>query len=235
MLQLAEIQEFKRVAPAENLALSIVHDLRNPLSAISGCAELLASATLDAEQTRRIATNVWRASERMKSLLTEFVATAREKKERWELCSLRAVLAASRDEADVSQRTDIDLTIDVSPDIDLQIDCRRMQSVFWNLIVNAMEAMPGGGAIHIAASAVSNRVQITVEDTGPGLPATIRDRLFEPFVTAGKAGGVGLGLAISRETVRCHGGDLWSEPARGARFVMWLPRHKRANRQKESQ
>jgi signal transduction histidine kinase len=110
-----------------------------------------------------------------------------------------------------------------------------MQSVFWNLIVNAMEAMPGGGAIHIAASAVSNRVQITVEDNGPGLPATIRDRLFEPFVTAGKAGGVGLGLAISRETVRCHGGDLWSEPARGARFVMWLPRHKRANRQKESQ
>ena len=147
MLQLAEIQEFKAVAPADHVTLSIVHDLRNPLSAISGCAELLASATLDAEQTRRVAVNVWRASEKIKNLLRDFVATAREKQEHWELCNLRAVLAAAREEAAVSQRTDIDLTIDVSPEIGLRMDGRRMQSVFWNLIVNAIEAMPGGGPV----------------------------------------------------------------------------------------
>ena len=62
-----------------------------------------------------------------------------------------------------------------------------------------------------------------VEDTGPGIPRAIRNRLFEPFVTAGKDHGLGLGLALSRQTLLDHGGDLWIEPARGARFVMSLP------------
>ena len=64
---------------------------------------------------------------------------------------------------------------------------------------------------------------IEVEDTGPGIPRGIRDRLFEPFVTAGKDHGLGLGLALSRQTVLDHGGDIWSEPAAGARFVICLP------------
>src|SRR5580700_10276010 len=64
---------------------------------------------------------------------------------------------------------------------------------------------------------------IAVEDTGPGIPAGIRDRLFEPFVTAGKSHGLGLGLALSRETVLDQGGDMWTEPAAGARFVVRLP------------
>jgi hypothetical protein len=66
-------------------------------------------------------------------------------------------------------------------------------------------------------------VLIDVEDTGPGIPRAIRDRLFEPFVTAGKDHGLGLGLALSRQTVLDHGGDMWTEPAAGARFVIRLP------------
>ena len=64
---------------------------------------------------------------------------------------------------------------------------------------------------------------IEVKDTGPGIPRAIRNRLFEPFVTAGKDHGLGLGLALSRQTLLDHGGDLRIEPARGARFVMSLP------------
>jgi signal transduction histidine kinase len=66
-------------------------------------------------------------------------------------------------------------------------------------------------------------VLIEVEDTGPGIPRGIRDRLFEPFVTEGKQDGLGLGLALSRLTLLNHGGDIWTEPARGARFVIRLP------------
>jgi signal transduction histidine kinase len=66
-------------------------------------------------------------------------------------------------------------------------------------------------------------VRIELEDTGHGIPRGIRDRLFEPFVTAGKQDGVGLGLALARQTVRNHGGDIWNEPATGARFVICLP------------
>ena len=223
----------KRSFSVDHPVFSIVHDLRNPLTAISGCAELLATGKLDAEQTRRIAANVWRASQQMKSLLNGFVSTAKELNRQSKFSNLRALLAGSCEAAGLSQRSDIDVNVDVSPEIDLRMDCRRMERVFLNLIVNAIEAMPSGGAINIAASATANRVRITIEDTGPGISAIIRDRLFEPFATAGKTEGLGLGLAISRQTVRDHGGDLWSEPGRGARFVMWLPGCRTARRREE--
>ena len=99
-----------------------------------------------------------------------------------------------------------------------------MKSVFVNLIVNAAEAMPGGGAIRITATDADDRVRIEVEDNGPGIPPEIRDALFEPFVTAKKKQGLGMGLMLSRRTVRELGGDLWLDRAAGARFVISLPR-----------
>jgi two-component system, NtrC family, sensor histidine kinase HydH len=62
-----------------------------------------------------------------------------------------------------------------------------------------------------------------IEDTGPGIPHAIRDKVFEPFITAAKEHGLGLGLAFSRQAVLDHGGDMWIEPAAGARFVIRFP------------
>jgi signal transduction histidine kinase len=98
-----------------------------------------------------------------------------------------------------------------------------MERVFFNLIANALEAMPAGGQLHVVCRRATSYVLIELEDTGPGIPRGIRDRLFEPFVTAGKPNGLGLGLALSRRTVLNHGGDIWTEPATGARFVIRLP------------
>jgi signal transduction histidine kinase len=98
-----------------------------------------------------------------------------------------------------------------------------MKLMFLNLITNALEAMPGGGEVRIAATRNRDCVLVAIEDTGPGIPHEIRDRLFEPFVTAGKPGGLGLGLALSRQSVLDHGGDMWIEPAAGARLVIQLP------------
>lgn len=212
--------------------LAMVHDLRNPLAAISGCAEILSAGTLDGETTRRVAANVWRASQQMKHILDEFVSKARGD-ESPAVNNLRAVVSVSCDRAGVDQRSDIDVVIDVCPEIDLPMERAAMERVFQNLIVNALQAMPHGGSIYIAASLTADQVRITVEDTGPGIPALIRYRLFEPFVTAGKPDGLGLGLAISHDTVRRHGGDLYVEPERGARFVMCLPRFDTAIGHKE--
>jgi Histidine kinase-, DNA gyrase B-, and HSP90-like ATPase len=99
----------------------------------------------------------------------------------------------------------------------------RIEAVFFNLIINALEAMPQGAKSGREHGRFDRRVFIEVEDTGPGIPAAIRERLFEPFVTSGKEHGLGLGLAPSRETVLNHGGDIWIEPADGARFVVRLP------------
>jgi signal transduction histidine kinase len=96
--------------------------------------------------------------------------------------------------------------------------------VFQNLLSNAIDAMPQGGSIQVRAARREGEIVVSVEDTGPGIPASIADHLFEPFVTAGKKNGVGLGLALSRKTVVSHGGDLWSDHKDdGARFVLRLP------------
>src|SRR5579871_4883167 len=88
-----------------------------------------------------------------------------------------------------------------------------------------MQMMPDGGRIHIAAHTRDGMVLVQVEDNGPGIAPEIRDSLFEPFVSAGKKNGLGLGLALSRQTVLDHGGDMWveSEPGHGARFHLRLP------------
>ena len=100
----------------------------------------------------------------------------------------------------------------------------RVERVFFNLITNSIEAMPGGGTVRVSARITGEWVRIEVEDTGPGIPGKIRDRLFERFVTADKENGLGLGLSVSRQTIVEHGGNMWVEPAAGARFVIRLPR-----------
>jgi signal transduction histidine kinase len=85
--------------------------------------------------------------------------------------------------------------------------------------------MPAGGAIHISAIAAESSVAITVRDTGPGVAPEIRDRVFQPFVTARKPNGWGLGLSQARQSVIDHGGAMWLEspPDGGARFAFTLP------------
>ncbi|HWD98627.1 MAG TPA: ATP-binding protein, partial [Bryobacteraceae bacterium] len=112
----------------------------------------------------------------------------------------------------------------IDPGISVLLERGRMERVFLNLLNNALEAMPDGGAITITAERVVDKVIVRVADTGPGIPRAIRDRLFQPFVTAGK-NGLGLGLALSRQAAHAHGGDLWVEdaPGAGACFCIRLP------------
>jgi hypothetical protein len=109
--------------------------------------------------------------------------------------------------------------LEIPERIELPLMPSLMQRVFFNLIANAVEAMPTGGKLRISARKTVNHVLVEVEHTGPGIPGAIRDRLFEPFITAGKQDGLGLGLAFSRQTLLNHGGDIWTEPAIGARLL----------------
>ena len=117
------------------------------------------------------------------------------------------------------------IILDVPDSLFIAMDRPRIHRVLVNLLVNALEVMPQGGMIRVAVVAERYSVLIRVRDTGPGIPAEIRDRLFQPFATAGKANGVGLGLAFSRQTAIDHGGEIWAEsPRRGACFVIRLPK-----------
>jgi signal transduction histidine kinase len=105
---------------------------------------------------------------------------------------------------------------------DVSIDAERMKQVVINLVQNAIEAMPEGGAVTIESGVVDGRAQVVVEDSGPGLPDGLD--IFQLFVTT-KARGTGLGLSIAQQIVLEHGGEISArnEPGQGARFVISLP------------
>src|SRR5262249_38744393 len=109
--------------------------------------------------------------------------------------------------------------------IELPLERNRMERAFVNLVGNALEAMPEGGAVRLSAFMETDTVLVEVRDNGPGIAPEIRSQLFQPFVSAGKRNGLGLGLALTRQTVVEHGGEMWveSESGRGARFLFRLP------------
>jgi signal transduction histidine kinase len=113
----------------------------------------------------------------------------------------------------------------MAPEIEVALVRSRIERAFVNLVGNAIEAMPEGGEVRIWTQFDVGFAVAHVDDTGPGVAVEIRSKLFQPFVTAGKRNGLGLGLALTRQTVLEHGGDLWvdNSPCGGARFSLRLP------------
>jgi signal transduction histidine kinase len=107
----------------------------------------------------------------------------------------------------------------------VKADPTQLEMALFNLVTNALDAMPGGGTLSIAAISRPDGIRLEVGDTGAGIPVEVLDRLFEPWVTTKPVGhGSGLGLAIVRDVVRAHGGSLSaSNQAVGALFVIDLP------------
>jgi len=220
-----ELIRHERISTIGRLSASIVHDLRNPLAAIYGGAEMLVDADLPPGHVKRLAGNIYRASRRIQELLQDLLDVSRGKSSPPEPCRLREVAAAACDSlASAAEAQGVRIALDIPADLELPLERSRMERTFVNLIGNALEAMPNGGSVRIGASLEDGSAVILVEDTGPGIAPEILSRLFQPFVS-GKRNGLGLGLALSRQTVLEHGGDMWveSEPGRGARFGMRLP------------
>lgn len=222
-----ELIRHERIATIGRLATSIVHDLRNPLAAIYGGAEMLVDGHLSTEQVRRLAGNIYRSSRRIQELLQELVDTGRGTTAGSEVCRLNDIVSAAYEVyAGAAGAQSVTVEIDVPQEIELPMERARMERVFLNLIDNALAAMPKGGRLRISAESSPDSVIVRVQDSGPGIAPQIRHQLFQPFVTSGKKNGVGLGLAFSHQTVLDHGGDLWADTAveEGARFVITLPR-----------
>jgi signal transduction histidine kinase len=221
-----ELIRQERLNTIGRMSTSIVHDLRNPLAAIYGGAEMLMDKALSPEQVRRLADNIYRSSRRVQQILQELADSRRGKGNGTEVCRLKDVIAAAYDVySGVAEAQSVAVKIDVPDEIQLPLERARMERVFVNLIDNALGAMPGGGRLAIAAQISGDEALVRVQDSGPGILPQIRENLFQPFVTAGKKNGLGLGLAFSHQTVLDHGGDLWAgdETGEGACFFLRLP------------
>ncbi|HET9321110.1 MAG TPA: HAMP domain-containing sensor histidine kinase, partial [Bryobacteraceae bacterium] len=221
-----ELIRQERISTIGRLSSSIVHDLRNPLAAIYGGAEIMVDSEIAPAQLKRLASNIYRASRRMQELLQDLVNVGRGKTEGAEICRLREVAGAACESlAPAADAQGVHVTLDMADSIELPLERARVERVFTNLIGNALEAMPSGGGIRISAHTAPDGVVVEVADSGPGISPQIREHLFQPFVSSGKKNGLGLGLALSRQTILDHGGDMWveSEPGRGAHFFFRLP------------
>jgi signal transduction histidine kinase len=219
-----ELIQKEQIATIGRLSTSIVHDLRNPLAAIYGGAEMLVDSDLPPSQVKRLAQNIYRASRRIQELLQDLANVSRGKQKAVEVCRLRDVVGAAWDAlAGTAERQSVTVSLNVPEDIELPLERSRMERVFVNLFSNSLDAMPDGGRIEIVARRDESMVLVEVGDTGPGISTELRASLFQPFHSS-KRNGLGLGLALSRQTVLDHGGDMWADGngSGGARFCLRL-------------
>jgi signal transduction histidine kinase len=233
----------ERISTIGRLSTSIVHDLRNPLAAIYAGSEMLVDSNLPAPQVRRLATNIYRASRLIQEMLQQLLNASRGRTGTAEVCAVREVISAAWSSVEAAADAQHVALISEVPDaLECPMERERMERVFRNLFENALEAMPRGGTVRVKlnlSAGASNGIagagnprqdsgiEIVVNDSGPGIPPEVRARLFQPFVTMGKKNGLGLGLALSRQTLLDHGGDLWLDGAGpGAEFHMRLPGEK---------
>jgi signal transduction histidine kinase len=226
----------ERLASVGRLAAGLAHEIGNPISAILGFQELLLAGGLEPSEQRDFLVHMNRETERINRILRDLLDFARP------ATSVRAGAlepspqgsVPSAIEAAVAlvrpQRAlrDVAITTDVDPSLPLvPLAEERLVQVLLNLLFNAADAVPkDGGVITVRALRASEGVRIEVEDNGPGIAPSVRDRLFEPFVTTKDVGkGTGLGLAVCRGLAESAGGTIVAEEgaARGARFVLTLP------------
>ena len=145
-----ELIRQERISTIGRLSSSIVHDLRNPLAAIYGGAEMLVDAGLSTDQRDRIAGSIYRSSRRIQELLQELTDMSRAKVKRVEPCKLVEIVQAARDlTAQSAGLQSVSVAIDIPAQVEVSVDRDRMERVFMNLLDNSLEAMPDGGALRV--------------------------------------------------------------------------------------
>jgi two-component system, NtrC family, sensor histidine kinase PilS len=211
------------------IAARMAHEIRNPLAAVRGATELLSQMTAGSSPTeKRLLDIVIRESDRLNSLLGDFLQTVgaqHPNKVRVMLTDLvEETVALFAREPRVSQRVALETIINKG--IEVVGDAARLRQAFWNLLANALEATPDKGTITVILGAHLglHQAELRVQDSGTGIPAEIRDRIFEPFTTT-KEKGTGLGLSLVLSIVEAHDGtvEVQSEPGSPTVFILRLP------------
>ena len=201
----------ERLATIGRTASSISHDLRHPLTAVLAYAELLSESKQDDRQRNDLYQEIRSAVDRMTDLISSLLEFSKAQ-ESLQLAYgdpfdvLQRAVATIRLRAEFS-KLEIQLTHEGATDG--WFDFKKLDRAFYNLLQNACEATPPGtGKIAVGAARRNDHVEISVVDNGAGIPESIRDEAFQPFVTYGKNGGTGLGLAVAQKIARDHGGDV---------------------------
>lgn len=226
--RLKAYRQEERLAVVGRMAATIIHDIKNPLAALTVMAQLVAKQELTTEQRADLAQRVKAQSERILSMLQEILDFSRSGRADITVCShrLSELLADLATELD-PRCAELGVTVDwaVAADCTVAADAQKLRRALGNIIINAAEATGEGGTVTVRSECDPQGVTIIIADSGPGIPEEIRDRIFEPFLTHGKEHGTGLGLAIAQAVIQAHGGraQAANRAEGGAVFTVWLP------------
>ena len=222
------------------LAAGVAHNLNNSLTVIQGRAQLLLMRSGENEGTKKslevITQAVTDCSQTLRRLLDFSRREATKPKapvDLSELVTSSIEIARPKWQSESTSRTGtIKVNVDTPEPVYTLGDSAELREVVLNLIFNAVDAMPQGGSIEICTRAEGSSARFSVADTGTGMPAEVIARIFEPFYSTKGERGTGLGLSASHGIVENHGGEILvsSEPGKGTRFEIALPRHEPATR-----
>lgn len=216
----------ERLTAMGQIGAALAHEINNPLQAVESSLGLALDRRLEQDERWEFLQHVSRQVKQIKSLMGQVMHATRSSDPDRQAVNVnevvnRALRLTSVGLRDNCIQAQVELPDDLPP---VFASSDNLVQVLLNLITNAMDAMPDGGKLSITAQAVEQKVELTIADTGPGIPAHALGRLFEPFYTT-KEDSVGLGLFISRSIIHQQGGTITAEngPDGGAIFKVTLP------------
>jgi signal transduction histidine kinase len=230
------VRRSDRLAALGQLSAGLAHELRNPLGTIKASSEMLGrSVAAENEVAREMSGFIASEVDRCNSLITRFLQFARPLQLQLEKADLaqvldRAIVAAGREAPGIAVYRNYAPEIPPFP-----VDAELLERVFYNLVLNAAQASPPGGAVTVKTRAAGGTAEIAVIDRGAGIDPRHLDTIFNPFFTT-KPEGVGLGLAIVSKIVDEHGGKITveSELGKGSVFRVQLPMERPSERPESS-
>jgi two-component system, NtrC family, sensor histidine kinase HydH len=220
-----QLRRADRLSALGELSAGMAHEIRNPLGAIKGTAEILREGVAQEDPKREFADILITEVDRLNRVLEDFLRFARPAPVEMGRFSLHQVVG---DVLDLTRQQALRNKVEVKTDLDQDIQVpglgEQIQQAVLNLVLNALQAMPEGGRLDVSTTNLDNEIQVQVRDSGPGIAPEDRGRIFNPFVTT-RTSGTGLGLAITQRIVQSHEGRilLQSEPGQGACFTLCLP------------
>jgi signal transduction histidine kinase len=221
-----QMKRSERLFALGQLSAGLAHEIRNPLASIGGAPGILRRNPHLEPKDAECLDIISKECQRLNRLVGNFLDFARPRTPRYQTVDLAATLDSVIELAGHAiEKRPITLrreTLQQLPAI--ECDPELLRQVLLNLIINAIQAMAGGGDVVVSARPGQDRVLIQVKDEGCGIKPEDRDRMFDPFFTT-KENGSGLGLSVAHQIVQQHGGVLTAEanPEKGMTFSLLLP------------
>jgi len=225
------LEESRRLALIGEMAAGLAHEIRNPLASISGSIQMLREDFMRNETNARLMQIILRGKDQLESFLKDFLLMARPAPGIRELFdikeTIREVIESLRCVPDWHERRDVVMTLADEP-LNIRANKMEIRQVIWNLILNAVKAMPDGGVLkvegHPSRGGERDGVVINIGDTGFGIDEQDFKKIFEPFYTT-RDTGTGLGLAVVSRIMEAYEGKIHvqSESGKGTVFTLWIP------------